>query len=99
MRRGQRYKNLVNKMPRDKKIIHRATSDVEDSDIDETSIEDIEDSSNSPDKKQQPLKQDELNKLIEERKKFLKDIILKRNLALKQQREKDKQQKVNSTKQ
>jgi len=97
MRRGQRYKNLVNKMPRDKKSIHRATSDVEDSDIeDETSIEDTEDSSNS---KKQPLKQDELNKLIEERKKFLKDIILKRNLALKQQREKDKQQKVNSTNQ
>jgi hypothetical protein len=92
------YKNLVNKMPRDKKSIHRATSDVEDSDIeDETSIEGTEDSSNS--KKQQPLKQDELNKLIEERKKFLKDIILKRNLALKQQHEKNKQQKVNSTKQ
>ena len=85
-------------MPRDKKSIHRATSDIEDSDIeDETSIEDIEDSSNS--KKQPPLKQYELNKLIVERKKFLKDIILKRHLALKQQHDKDKQQKVNSTKQ
>ena len=93
-------------MPRDKKIIHRATSDIEDSEIeeDQISIEDnniIVSSQDHCDDDKQPLllKQDEqIKHLIEERKKFLKDIILKRNLALKLQREKDRQQKVNSTK-
>lgn len=87
-------------MPRDKKIIHRATSDIEDSDIeDETNLQTTKDADTLKDElKQNLLKQDEINLLIQERKKFLKDIILKRNLVLKQQYEKDKQQKVNSTK-
>jgi len=83
----QRLEIVVNKMPRDKKAIHRATSDVEDEDISDEEeqatkeiISSVEDSN-----------------LIEERKKQLKSIILKRTLALKQQRERDRQQRVNST--
>lgn len=75
-------------MPRDKKTIHRATSDVEDSDTEEVDVVSAGFSS----------KQNELKSLIEERKRYLKDIILKRNIALKQQREREKNHKVNSTK-
>jgi hypothetical protein len=71
-------------MPRDKKIIHRATSDIEDSDLETADIPPQSGSSSTH-------TQEEINHLIEERKKFLKNIILKRNLALKQH-EKDKQQ-------
>lgn len=87
-------------MPRDKKIIHRATSDIEDSDV-----EDEEEPPSNTIESCEPLaakaaaqSRHEIDLNIE-RKKFLKDIILKRNLALKQQREKDRQQKVNSTNQ
>lgn len=80
-------------MPRDKKIIHRATSDVED--------EVISDEEEKP--KVEFAKTNELNKtstedLTEERKKFLKEAILKRTQTLKQQRERDRQQRVKSTK-
>lgn len=73
-------------MPRDKKTIHRATSDIEDevvTDEEEPLIK--------------PVDKKENIDLIEERKKFLKDIILKRNMTLKQQNEKYKQQQVTST--
>jgi hypothetical protein len=63
-------------MPRDKKSIHRATSDVEDEN--ELSCGEEE-----------PLSTNEDN-LEEERRKKLKNIILKRTLALKQQRERKK---------
>lgn len=83
-------------MPRDKKIIHRATSDVED--------EVLSDEESTDKERQQfnvaPKKIDKFqspNELEEERKKHLKDIILKRTLALRQQREKDRQQRVIST--
>ena len=87
-------------MPRDKKAIHRATSDVEDSDVDvEDEDEDVpEGPSPVQNNQNQPPQDQDLNSLIEERKKYLKDIILKRNIALKAQREKDKQHKVSSTK-
>lgn len=73
-------------MPRDKKTIHRATSDIEDevvTDEEEPLIK--------------PVDKKENIDLIEERKKFLKDIILRRNMTLKQQNEKYKQQQVTST--
>lgn len=83
-------------MPRDKKTIHRATSDVEDEVLSEEEPTDKEKlqsktSDNSNQKFEDP------NDLIEERKKHLKDVILKRTLALKQQRERDRQQRVGST--
>lgn len=70
-------------MPRDKKTIHRATSDIEDEVISD---------------EEQPLQIDKqinntlenvksLTNLKEERQKYLKSIILKRSLALKCQRE------------
>lgn len=78
-------------MPRDKKIIHRATSDVEDEDV-----SDEEENGN-----QQPLNEKEVeqNNIEEERKKYLKDIILRRTLTLKKQREREHKQVVSSTKQ
>jgi hypothetical protein len=83
-------------MPRDKKMIHRATSDVEDEVLSEEEPIDKEkqqskNSENSSEEFQDPTD------LMEERKKHLKDIILKRTLALKQQRERDRQQRVGST--
>jgi hypothetical protein len=83
-------------MPRDKKVIHRATSDVEDEVLSEEEPIDKEKlhtktSDNSNEKFQDPIG------LMEERKKHLKDVILKRTLALKQQRERDRQQRVGST--
>ena len=44
-----------------------------------------------------PSKLEDPNVILEERKKHLKDAILKRTLALKQQRERGRSQKVNST--
>jgi hypothetical protein len=89
-------------MPRDKKLIHRATSDVEDEEDNEDEVlneeksiikgqENFKTSSNLNEKFQ------DSNDLIEERRKYLKNIILKRTLALKQQRERDRQQRVRST--
>ncbi len=85
-------------MPRDKKIIHRATSDVED---DDDNINEEEDQENV---KQEELdnqitgtEEEDTNDLLEERKKYLKDIILKRTSALKQQRERSKHQRIGST--
>jgi len=90
-------------MPRDKKIIHRSTSDIEDEAAsDEEPVEQQEDVYET----QSLLKgESDLSsctdctdaKLNEERKKYLKDVILRRTLALKQQRERDRQQKVSST--
>jgi hypothetical protein len=78
-------------MPRDKKTIHRATSDIEDEEIDSdpptvTLHSSPEKITNRPD-----------NNILEERKIILKNAILKRTMQLKQQREKNKQQRVNST--
>lgn len=82
-------------MPRDKKIIHRATSDVED----EVLSEEEGDTSVSPsiEKKESSVTSQDSIDLTEERKKHLKDAILKRTQALKQQRERDRQQRVSST--
>lgn len=75
-------------MPRDKKIIHRATSDVEDEFISEEEEEE---------KSEVDLTVKTIN-FTEERKKFLKEAILKRTQTLKQQKERDRQQRINSTK-
>lgn len=78
-------------MPRDKKTIHRATSDVEDeviSDEEENPKVELTESNTKTN----------TTDLSEERKKFLKEAILKRTQTLKQQRERDRQQRVNSTK-
>lgn len=82
-------------MPRDKKIIHRATSDVED----EVLSEEEGDTEVSPsiEKKESSVTSQDSIDLTEERKKHLKDAILKRTQALKQQRERDRQQRVSST--
>lgn len=69
-------------MPRDKKIIHRATSDIEDETIVEE--EDNKDNTDSTEFK-------DTDKLLEERKKYLKEIILKRKLTLKQNKKVDNQ--------
>lgn len=83
-------------MPRDKKTIHRATSDVEDEVLSEEEPTDKEKlQSKTSDNSNQKF--EDSNDLIEERKKHLKDVILKRTLALKQQRERDRQQRVGST--
>jgi len=75
-------------MPRDKKIVHRATSDVEDNLSDEE--EEVE---------SRPVNQNkETQEIYEERKQQLKNIIIKRAEALKQQREKEYSQRVSSTK-
>jgi hypothetical protein len=83
-------------MPRDKKAIHRATSDVEDEVI----------SDEEPIAKEKQYKSDVSDKLkksedpidlTEERKKHLKNAILKRTFTLRQQRERDRQQRVGST--
>ena len=79
-------------MPRDKKFIHRSTSDVEDeviSDEESTIKEEQQDN--------EPIQSKGSNNLSEERKKFLKDAILKRTQALKKQRERNRQQKTHST--
>lgn len=79
-------------MPRDKKVIHRSTSDVEDEVI----------SDEEPVLKEEQQANDSYvsngsGDLSEERRKFLKDAILKRTLALRKQRERDRQQKTHST--
>lgn len=81
-------------MPRDKKTIHRATSDVEDEVISDEEEENpkVELTESNPNTKTNTTD------LSEERKKFLKEAILKRTQTLKQQRERDRQQRVNSTK-
>lgn len=87
-------------MPRDKKIIHRSTSDIEDEAVsDEEPVEQQEDvyETQSLLKGESDLSSCTDVKLNEERKKYLKDVILRRTLALKQQRERDRQQKVSST--
>lgn len=69
-------------MPRDKKTIHRATSDIED--------EEVEEEDKETEKK--PLKDDSSvtksatnsTQLLEERKKFLREVLLKRKNTLKQ---------------
>jgi hypothetical protein len=66
-------------MPRDKKIIHRATSDVEDE-----TIEEDDDKNN--------IEFKDTDKLLEERKKYLKEIILKRKLTLKQNKKVESQE-------
>ncbi|ADO00512.1 hypothetical protein WIV_gp168 [Wiseana iridescent virus] len=81
-------------MPRDKKIIHRATSDVEDEVLSE---EEGGTSVPPPIEKNECSTIQDSNDLTEERKKHLKDAILKRTQALKQQRERDRQQRVSST--
>lgn len=81
-------------MPRDKKTIHRATSDVED---DDEIVSDEENHKNIQDSEQITIGLEDTNTLLEERKKYLRHAILKRSLALKQQREKSRQQKVSST--
>lgn len=66
-------------MPRDKKIVHRSTSDVEEtSDTEDAIPADQGAQSHEP----------ELEKLEEERKKILKNALLKRTIALKEQRTK-----------
>ena len=83
-------------MPRDKKVIHRATSDVEDEVIsDEEPV--VKEKQCKPDASEKLNKSEDPNDLVEERKKHLKDAILKRTIALKQQRERDRQQRVRST--
>lgn len=67
-------------MPRDKKIIHRSTSEVED-EVSADEEESLSDTVLEPD-------------LVEERKKFLKEIILKRTRTIKL----NKQQRFNLTK-
>jgi len=88
-------------MPRDKKVIHRATSDVEDETIsdeeEEPVVKTVETSAMNEQRKQDPKTKEDLNNLMEERRKFLKEAILKRTQALKQQRERDKYHTVNST--
>ncbi|CCV02237.1 hypothetical protein IIV30_042L [Invertebrate iridescent virus 30] len=81
-------------MPRDKKTIHRATSDVEDEVISDE--EDEKPKVELPETKE--LNKEGSTDLSEERKKFLKEAILKRTQTLKQQRERDRQQRINSTK-
>jgi hypothetical protein len=76
-------------MPRDKKTIHRATSDIEDEEIDS-------DPPHRPETQQAGLGEGN-NNILEERKIILKNAILKRTMQLKQQREKNRQQRVNST--
>jgi hypothetical protein len=76
-------------MPRDKNKIHRSSSPVE-----EEILSDVE-----PLEREEPLEHEEENcDLNEERKKYLKNVILKRTLALKQQRELDRKRRVNMTK-
>lgn len=83
----------VNKMPRDKKVIHRSTSDVEDEVLsDEEPV--LKEEQQTPDSN---ISNGSGN-LTEERKKFLKDAILKRTSALKQQRESARRQMIHSTK-
>lgn len=84
-------------MPRDKKSIHRATSDVEDEEVSDTEVPaDEQKDVKVPD--QSPTTTPGLSEILEERKKFLKEAILKRTLALKQQRERKNYQSVKSTK-
>jgi hypothetical protein len=82
-------------MPRDKKNIHRATSDVEDEEVSDDDQLFANNTSNQP-QENDNIKYTE-NNLIEERKKYLKDAILKRITALKQQRERNRYHRVNST--
>ena len=84
-------------MPRDKKVIHRATSDVEDEIIsDEEPVEKHANGDGDTPNDEKKASKGQLN-LEEERKKYLKEAILKRTLALKKQRERDRHQRVNST--
>lgn len=84
-------------MPRDKKIVHRSTSDVEETSDTEDAISDTEDAISDPEngkpdqgaQSHEPkLGETNLEKLEEERKKILKDALLKRTIALKEQRTK-----------
>jgi len=81
-------------MPRDKKIVHRSTSDVEETSDTEDAISDPENERliGKPDQGAQShepkLGETNLEKLEEERKKILKDALLKRTIALKEQRTK-----------
>lgn len=84
-------------MPRDKKIVHRSTSDVEETSDTEDAISDPEDAISDPEngkpdqgaQSHEPkLGETNLEKLEEERKKILKDALLKRTIALKEQRTK-----------
>jgi hypothetical protein len=84
-------------MPRDKKSIHRATSDVEDEEISDTEVP-VDEQKDVKVSDQSPTTTPELSEILEERKKFLKEAILKRTLALKQQRERKNYQSVKSTK-
>ena len=92
-------------MPRDKKTIHRATSDVEDEDIssgeeeEEIEKENVVDDSNLTNKDLTitPNNGSVDQAFTEERNKLLKDTILKCNLALKKQREREGQHKVSSS--
>lgn len=86
-----------NKMPRDKKSIHRATSDVEDEEISDTEVP-VDEQKDVKVSDQSPTTTPGLSEILEERKKFLKEAILKRTLALKQQRERKNYQSVKSTK-
>lgn len=78
-------------MPRDKKIVHRSTSDVEETSDTEDAISDPENGKpdqGEPDQGEPKLGETNLEKLEEERKKILKDALLKRTIALKEQRTK-----------
>jgi hypothetical protein len=84
-------------MPRDKKSIHRATSDVEDEEISDTEVP-VDEQKDVKVSDQSQTATPGLSEILEERKKFLKEAILKRTLALKQQRERKNYQSVKSTK-
>jgi hypothetical protein len=66
-------------MPRDKKMIHRATSDT--SDVEVSSDEDKDEIAPEMEKKDEVVNEE----LEEKRKEQLKNVILKRSLALKKQ--------------
>jgi hypothetical protein len=84
-------------MPRDKRVIHRATSDVEeDNDVESGEEPDQETKEETKEEPTTTTKSTDVDNLIEERKKYLRDIILKRTSDLKQQRERSRQQRFSS---
>jgi hypothetical protein len=82
-------------MSRNKKTTHRATSDVEDeedvaSDEETTQLVPLNDTTQND---------GGVDHMVEERKKYLKNAILRRTLALKRQKELNSQTTVSSTRQ
>ena len=80
-------------MPRDKRVIHRATSDVEE----DNDVESEEEPEQEKKEEEPTIKSKDVDNLLEERKKYLRNIILKRTSDLKQQRERSKQQRFSSS--